>query len=857
MNCSFIDEKEGVDTATVEKRGTQGYDLDPAVRDVEDIRSRFAGGNGTEDDPYRISNVTQLQDMNLDLGANYTLVNDIDATDTREWNEGKGFLPIASFDPLTWYFRGTKFTGSLDAKGYNITGLFIDRPDENFIGLFSCIDDVAAISNVGMLDNNIGGEIYVGGLVGRNDGGNVSNCHVSGSVNGSSYVGGLVGRHTGNMVSNYYARGRITGEHDVGGLVGWNSGTVGNSHYNIDSVLINGEHHVTIGGLFNEQFNDWLTSGLTLNITHYNSTLVASGTDYVISEVQGLKDILGFADDVGLRFRLGADIDLSTASGLYIPYFSAAEFNGSGHIITNLNIQQSFALSLGMFGFISNDTVIDSFGVVDINVMGSDNVGGLVGWNNGTVVNCYATGDVSGEWDVGGLVGWNRYGTVKDCHTAGSVRGLYDSGGIIGRNLRGKISNCYSTGNISGEANYVGGIVAINIDGTVENCSAIGNIGGGHNYIGGIVGSNNGWLLMRRKYIAIVSNCYAALNVNGSGCVSGLVGENNFGVVNNCFATGNVTGEDSVGGLVGLNHYGIIEDCYATGNIHGEEEVGGLVGYNAGEGTISNCYATGTVNGLDQIGGLIGHNKDSTVSNCYATGAVNGSDHVGGFVGYNENGIVFSSFWDMETSGTNASDEGTCGITIDMKMKRTYANVGWDFNSTWGIYEHLSYPYLLWEKRNEVNMEDSDNDLIPDIFDHFPFDPAASIDSDKDGAPDEWNPEMNRTNSTTGLHIDAFPFDPAASIDSDGDGMPDDWNLGTDRGDSTSDPPLELDPFPDDPENTIDDGSNSWILVTLGTSLMVIILFLIVLIVARKRQSVKSKKADEDKEDLGRIKPND
>jgi len=48
-------------------------------------------------------------------------------------------------------------------------------------------------------------------------------------------------------------------------------------------------------------------------------------------------------------------------------------------------------------------------------------------------------------------------------------------------------------------------------------------------------------------------------------------------------------------------------------------------------------------------------------------------------------------------------------------------------------------------------------------------------------------------------NIDAFPYDPAASKDSDGDNYPDNWNTGMNKDDSTSYPQLELDAFPNDP----------------------------------------------------------
>jgi len=141
-----------------------------------------------------------------------------------------------------------------------------------------------------------------------------------------------------------------------------------------------------------------------------------------------------------------------------------------------------------------------------------------------------------------------------------------------------------------------------------------------------------------------------------------------------------------------------------------------------------------------------------------------------------------------------------------MMIKSTYTEAGWDFENIWAINEYVDYPHFQWELRPIIEAVDSDNDGFPDIIDDFPNDPVISLDTDGDGSPDEWLLQKNRTNSTTGLHLDAFPLDPAASIDSDRDGMPDEWNPGMDGRNSTSDPPLELDPYPGDPDNEGPDG---------------------------------------------------
>jgi len=70
---------------------------------------------------------------------------------------------------------------------------------------------------------------------------------------------------------------------------------------------------------------------------------------------------------------------------------------------------------------------------------------------------------------------------------------------------------------------------------------------------------------------------------------------------------------------------------------------------------------------------------------------------------------------------------------------------------------------------------DSDNDGIIDEDDDFPDDPSASIDTDKDGYPDEWNKGMSKSDSTSipKLSLDAFPNDSNEYVDSDGDGVGD------------------------------------------------------------------------------------
>ena len=97
---------------------------------------------------------------------------------------------------------------------------------------------------------------------------------------------------------------------------------------------------------------------------------------------------------------------------------------------------------------------------------------------------------------------------------------------------------------------------------------------------------------------------------------------------------------------------------------------------------------------------------------------------------------------------------------------------------------------------------DDDGDGVPNENDAFSSDPAASLDTDRDGFPEVWNHGMNDSDSLLALRLDSFPYDQAASLDSDGDGSPDEWNDGQVQENSTGN--LSLDAFPDDLAASID-----------------------------------------------------
>ncbi|HUW44391.1 MAG TPA: GLUG motif-containing protein [Dehalococcoidia bacterium] len=224
--------------------------------------------------PTEIRTWNDLDAVRDNLGSSYILMNNLDSTTagytelaSPTANEGQGWQPIGTEEDL--------FTGTFNGQGYEVRDLFINRPDENFVGLFGVVGEGGIVQNIGVVNADVTGYGIVGGLVGNNEG-TISNSYSTGSVTGTGWVGGLVGVNlatvsnsystgsvtgytdrTGGLVgwneeedasvSNSYSTGSVTGDYSVGGLVGATSGTVSNS-YSTGSVT--GE--VNVGGIVGE-----------------------------------------------------------------------------------------------------------------------------------------------------------------------------------------------------------------------------------------------------------------------------------------------------------------------------------------------------------------------------------------------------------------------------------------------------------------------------------------------------------------------------------------------------------------------------------------------------------------------------
>ena len=107
------------------------------------VFNRFTGSS-TSGNPFLIYDVYGLQAMEPGLNSNYQLANDVDASTTAN-DGGAGFAPVGNMG------TGNAFAGSFYGAYHKITGLYINRPTQNYVGLFGSATTGTFISRVGLV----------------------------------------------------------------------------------------------------------------------------------------------------------------------------------------------------------------------------------------------------------------------------------------------------------------------------------------------------------------------------------------------------------------------------------------------------------------------------------------------------------------------------------------------------------------------------------------------------------------------------------------------------------------------------------------------------------------------------------
>lgn len=181
----------------------------------------YAGGSGTQADPYQIETWEHLHSIRDNQTAYFILNNTIDSNTegyleyaSSNANSGNGWQPIIQ--------GADRFEGELDGNGYVVKDLYIDRTSENNVGFFGYVGTGSLVTNFGLVNIDVsGGQFNTGGLVGSHDGGTITKCFTTGSVSGTEDVGGLIGDDSqGGTTNKCYSACNVTGSDGVGGLIG-------------------------------------------------------------------------------------------------------------------------------------------------------------------------------------------------------------------------------------------------------------------------------------------------------------------------------------------------------------------------------------------------------------------------------------------------------------------------------------------------------------------------------------------------------------------------------------------------------------------------------------------------------------
>nr|WP_321451025.1 T9SS type A sorting domain-containing protein [uncultured Carboxylicivirga sp.] len=372
----------------------------------------YAGGDGSEENPYQIANLAQLRKLSEtqdDWGSYFIQLNDIDATETQYWNYKKGFSPIG----ISYY---DNFYGKYNGLDKTITGIYINRSSEDYTGLFGELGKVNShpntVRNIHLINANIRGNNYTGGITGRCRFALVENCSFNGNINGAEEcTGGITGYMGSSTISECTVEGKIIGGNYTGGVIGNSYNATSNSIRNSEfSGIVEALGYDYVGGLSGRGFGD---------IENCHTYCEVKGKSYV----GGLIGSYGGSSDYEMKNCSAYGFVSATAD--YVA---------------------------GLIGYNSNVTIRYCFAKVEVNNSSTDN-----------------------NTKTGGIAG-HSFSIIEDCFSCGKIisKAGY-CGGIVGRN-HGDLNNCYTTSEINSTGEYIGQITGYGTYGSsVFHCYYLNN----------------------------------------------------------------------------------------------------------------------------------------------------------------------------------------------------------------------------------------------------------------------------------------------------------------------------------------------------------------------------------------------
>ncbi|MDO8041045.1 YDG domain-containing protein [Janthinobacterium sp. SUN137] len=379
-------------------------------------------------------------------------------------------------------------------------------------GLLGRIESGGTVDNSYATGNVTGTGNNIGGLVGLSYG-PIRNSYATGNVTANSTVGGVVGYNLSTMTNVYYSGKLTAGGASVGMIVGDNNGgTVTNAYFDkslngaIAAIGVTGNAATSNAlGLTSAQ----MLQGSNFAGFNFTNTAGAAGNNWVIvsgdgsingasagtrpmlasewsNTINSTHQLQLMAMNKAASYTLGSSFSAASTAANgndvwgstgFIPVGTAGSaftgsLDGTGHIVSNLNIIKSGVAGVGLFGVVGSGGVIANVGLSGGAISGGDNTGALVGMNGGSVSGSFATSAVTGANNVGGLVGTST-GTLKDSYASGAVTGSSGAGGLVGSNS-GTVATSYANGSVSGAGGGLVGAGAGSVTGSYWDTTASG-----------------------------------------------------------------------------------------------------------------------------------------------------------------------------------------------------------------------------------------------------------------------------------------------------------------------------------------------------------------------------------------------
>ncbi len=645
---------------------TQNTTQDDSSRELSDPvyiepAEAFAGGSGTQEDPYQIASAQQLalieakmvaewSELKNDYAkAHYVLTADIALNDVSNFESWATAAPAYNWLPI-----GTgdsyDFHGTLDGAGHTISGMYInvnaqEGADEFglFASLFGTVKDLTIDKSYISVS---GASTYVGSIAGSLwYTGTIDSCTSKANFyTYNSTCGGIVGKaenddsvdkstetSAASTLSGCSFEGTIAQVQDPGASI--LGGIAGSSKSNISNCVNSGTITFTctnadvVGGIAG-----WASENTISNCENKGALLCTQTGDVPLARIGGI---------VGLAFVSSTGSEAHMSRGLTVAdCTNSAAVNGDlygGGIIGQINVDGNHYCTT-VSGCINNAAVT-----------AKGDAGGIIGRI-----------DCTGKEATGDSI------QIIGCQNNGALTGD-TSGGIIGNMITNSgniaIENCTNTGALSAEGQHAGGIIAYwlmgtkpeNISFSMTNCENSGDLSTTLS-AGGIISYMDAPVLLEGAENVKISltSCKSTGNITTStinGAIGGVVGVLGMGgiqtAIDGCSSSGklSITATTSseekdgtaekvmtvsriAGGIVGRIGSGLLltvdNDTADQSNINASDAVIKLSGCTA-SCTLELADSEETVNIKNYFGGIVGNTCGESdfsilVENCTYTG---------------------------------------------------------------------------------------------------------------------------------------------------------------------------------------------------------------------------------------------